>query len=131
MAAPKLASPSDSLFRHSDSLGAPIGIALEAQGALGRLLCSQSLCADHRMPERPPGCARLCRFYLMTVWLVPFALFISLAANDQTLPGAPGALPGGASGSGAPLPRAWSSSHAVHAFHADRCPMLHHLENSA
>lgn len=35
------------------------------------------------------------RFYLMTVWLVPFALFLSLAANDQTLPGGPGGLPGG------------------------------------
>ena len=39
-------------------------------------------------------------FYLMTTWLVPFALFISLAANEQTLPGGAGTPFGGGSSSG-------------------------------
>ena len=34
------------------------------------------------------------------VWLVPFALFISLAANEQTLPGTAGGLPYGGAPSG-------------------------------
>ena len=34
------------------------------------------------------------------MWLVPFALFISLAANEQTLPGTAGGLPYGGAASG-------------------------------
>ena len=34
------------------------------------------------------------------VWLVPFALFISLAANEQTLPNTAGGLPYGGAASG-------------------------------
>lgn len=43
-----------------------------------------------QLQAREVCCAICRRFYLMTVWLVPFALFLSLAANDQTLPGGPG-----------------------------------------
>ena len=37
-------------------------------------------------------------FYLMAVWLVPFTLFLSLAANENTLPGGPSGALGGGSG---------------------------------
>ena len=45
-------------------------------------------------------------FLMVTVWLVPFGLLLSLAANEFVLPGAPGTGPAGGQGSGRDYPPA-------------------------
>jgi len=71
--------------------------SMEFMGSVGMLVLSHVVWM-RQLKEAYHSVEYLLGFFLMVVWLVPFGFFISLAANESTLPGSGLAGSGGGLG---------------------------------